>query len=99
MTDEVKREVEFVEVTWTRAVKVFWGFSWRAFLILLLAWLAIGTISAILFVVVGDPETAETVRTIGKFVALIMYFPVGVFVTKIILQTRFSDFRIVLTKE
>ncbi len=101
MTDEVRREVEFVEVTRTRALKVLWGLTWRVGGLSSLTGLLVGIVSAIVSVLARvDPETGlRLTLLVSGIVALIVGPFVSPVVMRMLLNKRFSDFRIVLIKE
>ena len=101
MTDEVRREVEFVEVTRTRALKVLWSLTWRVGGLSSLAGLLVGIISAIVSVIARvDPETGLRLTLLASgIVALIVAPFVGSVVMRMLLKKQFSDFRIALIKQ
>ena len=101
MTDDVRREVEFVEVTRTRALKILWSLTWRVGGLSSLAGLLVGIISAIVSVLARvDPETGlRLTLLVSGIVALIVGPFVSPVVMRMLLKKRFSDFRIVLIKE
>ena len=90
-------DVEFVQVTWMKALKVWWSLLWRGLIFGFLAGAAVGFILGFLMGLARvDPETIKTVCTIGGYIVSI---PVGVVVTKFVLKNRYSDFRIALITE
>ncbi len=101
MTDEVRREVEFVEVTRTRASKVLWSLTWRIGGFSILAGSLVGMISAsVLALARVDPETGLRLTVLASgIVALFLGPVVGPVVMRMVIRKRFSDFRIVLIKE
>ena len=90
-------EVEFVEVDWMRAVKVWWSLLWRSVLFSFLAGAAIGFIIGF-FMGIFKAEQ-ETVKTVSAIAGYIIAIPVGIAVVKHVLSKRYSDFKIALIKE
>jgi len=87
-------ELNFVEVTWQRALKVWWSLIWRGLLFTFLATGAVGlAIGFIMELIKLNPEVIRTVCIIAGYVVCI---PVGIIVTKSILNKHYSDFKIVL---
>ncbi len=101
MTDEVRREVEFVEVTRTRASKVLWSLTWRIGGFSVLAGSLVGMISAIVSALARlDPETGLRVTVLVSGIVTLFVGPGGgPVVMRVVLNERFSDFRIVLIKQ
>ncbi len=90
-------EVEFVQVTWMRTLKVWWSLLWRGFLSWLLSSAIIGSILVIFMELANaEPEIIKTVCVIVGYVVLI---PVGIVVINLVLKTRYSDFKIALIAE
>lgn len=96
MNDEVKAEVKFVEVTWTRALKVWWSFTWRSTLYSSLVGLVIGFISVFATKISGDPQ-------ILSVATLIIAFGCGIYIVvavmEMVLKKEWSDFRIALIEK
>ncbi len=90
-------EAEFVQVTWGRAVKVWWSLLWRG---MLFGFLTGGAAGFILGFFMGlarvDPAIIKNVCTVAGYIISI---PVGIVVTKLVLKNRYSDFRIALIAE
>jgi ABC-type nitrate/sulfonate/bicarbonate transport system permease component len=87
-------EIEFVQITWMRAFKVWWSLLWRG---LLFGFLGGGLVGFILGFFMGlvkaNPETIKSVCTIAGYIVTI---PIGIAVTKLVLRNRYSDFKIAL---
>ncbi|MEE9138899.1 MAG: hypothetical protein V3V07_10190, partial [candidate division NC10 bacterium] len=94
MTDEVRREVEFVEVTRTRASKVLWSLTWRIGGFSALAGFLVGMISAIVSALARlDPETGFRLTLLASGIVVLIVGPlVGPVVMRMLLNKRFSDF-------
>jgi hypothetical protein len=83
-----------VEVTWGRALKVWWSLAWRTVLFGGLAGALMGGIlGAVLGMAGRSPQEIAGVTTwAGIFVGI----PVGVWVVRGVLNRSWSDFRIAL---
>jgi ABC-type antimicrobial peptide transport system permease subunit len=81
--DTVMQEVE---LTWGRAIKVWWSLAWRGLLFGGLAGFVAGMIVGVLG---GEPIH-------GSLAGFVMGIPIGMWVVKIILAKSFSDFRLAL---
>jgi len=87
-------EIEFVQVTWMRAFKVWWSLLWRSLLFGFLAGAGVGLILGfIMGLAKVEPETIKAVCTIAGYIVSV---PVGITVTKIVLKKHYSDFKIAL---
>ena len=83
-----------IEVTWGRAVKVWWSIVWRAVLFSGLAGMvAGGVVGGILGVAGVGPQT---IGTVGTWLGVLVSIPVGIWVVRWVLRKSWSDFRIVL---
>lgn len=90
-------EVEFVQVTWMRAFKVWWSLLWRGMLFGFLAGAGVGFILGfILGLVRVEQGVIKDVCTVAGYIVSI---PVGIAVTKFVLNRRYSDFRIALVRK
>lgn len=89
-------EVEFVEITWMRAVKVWWSLVWRGILFGFLGGAGIGFILGLIMgLIKADPQTIKTTCVIAGYIISI---PIGIAVTKAVLKKRYSGFKIALIK-
>ena len=87
-------EVEIVEVTWMRAFKVWWSLLWRGLLFCFLGGGLVGfTLGFFLGLAKVEPETIKSACTISGYIVSI---PIGIVVTRLVLNNRYSDFKIVL---
>lgn len=83
-----------VEVTWKRAVKVWWSLFWKVALISVGLSFLIGMLLGFLGTAAGVAPTA--LRLISYLIGGAVGVFVGVAVLKSVLTKTFSDFRIVL---
>ena len=87
-------EIEYVQVTWKRAFKVWWSLLWRG---VLFGFLGGGLVGLILGFFMGlaqvDPEAINSACTVAGYIVSI---PIGIVVTKLVLGNQYSDFRIAL---
>jgi ABC-type uncharacterized transport system permease subunit len=87
-------EVEFVEVTWLRAVKVWWSLLWRTVLFVFLASAVIGFIlGMIMGLFKAEPQAIITTSIIIGYIVSIL---IGIAVTRIVLKKEYSDFKLAL---
>lgn len=77
--------MEDVDVTWLRALEIWWAWLWRAFLWSILAGFVVGFVA-------GFVGAVEAAPFLGGAVGL----PIGIWVLKGVLGKTFSDFRIAL---
>ena len=96
MNDEAKAEVKFVEVTWTRALKVWWSFTWRSTLYSSLVVFVIGFISVFATKISGDPQILSVATLI---IGLGCGIYIVVAVMEMVLKKEWSDFRIALIEK
>ena len=90
-------EVEFAQITWMRAFKVWWSLLWRGVLFGFLAGAGVGFILGFFMgLAKAEPEAVKSACTIAGYIVSI---PVGIAVTKWVLKNRYSDFRIALITE
>lgn len=87
-------EVEFIQVTWLRAFKVWWSLLWRGVLLIFLAAAGVGFfLGSLMQLMKFEQEIIKTVCIISGYIISI---PVGIAVTKFVLTTHYSDFKIAL---
>mgnify|MGYP001769822365 CR=1 FL=1 len=83
-----------VEVTWGRAVRVWWSLVWRTVLFGVLAGLGVGFVFSFLGSIAGMSQGSIFIySTIAGYATGI---PIGIWVLKTVLSKRFSDFRLAL---
>jgi hypothetical protein len=83
-----------LEVTWFRAMKVWWSLGWRAILFGALAGGVAGFVIGLLGAAAGVPS--EQISRYGGLAGIAVGIPVGIWVVRIVLRKSWSDFRIVL---
>lgn len=74
-----------VELSWERAIKVWWSLAWRGVLFGGIA----GFVAGFIFGVLGLPNRSDVA-------GLVVGIPISVWVVKIVLAKSFSDFRLAL---
>ena len=90
----VMTEINFVEVTWERALRVWWSLICRG---LFFGFLAIATVGLILgFILELVRLESEIIRVSCLIAGYLICVPVGIAVTKSILNKHYSDFKIAL---
>ena len=83
-----------LEVTFSRATKVWWSLSWRAILFGILAGGAAGFVIGIISA--AARVAPEQMPKYGGLAGLAVGIPVGIWVVQTVLKKSWSDFRIVL---
>ena len=83
-----------IEVTWGRAIKVWWSLIWRAVLFGGLAGMVAGGVVGGILGAMGAP--LQTISTVGGWLGILIGIPVGIWVVRSALRKSWSDFRIVL---
>jgi hypothetical protein len=83
-----------LEVTFSRATKVWWSLLWRAILFGILAGVAAGIPFGIICAVAR--VAPEQTSRYGGLVGAALGIPVGIWVVQTVLKKSWSDFRIVL---
>ena len=87
-------ESRSLEVTFSRAMKVWWSLAWRGVLFGILAGGAAGFVIGMIGAAMHVPP--EQMSRLGGLAGLIVGIPVGILVVQVVLQKSYSDFRIVL---
>ena len=82
------------DVTWARAMKVWWSLAWRGLLFGGLAGFAGGFVMGIIGGLAG--AKAETVSLLGTLAGGLAAVPVGIWVVRTVLRKSWSDFQIAL---
>ena len=97
MVDEIVSNVNTVEVTWMHAIKVWWSFTWRMLAYGFIGGFIIGLFLGFIMAMMGANEVA--INNACRIAGFIIGIPIGIAVVKIVLQKRYSDFRIALLSE
>ena len=85
---------EGLEVTWGRAVKVWWSIAWRAVLVSVLLGFAVGIVVGLF--AVGGGMSAVAAASLGQLIGGVLGITVSVWAVRKALTRSFSDFTIVL---
>ena len=83
-----------LKVTWNHALKVWWSIVWRALLFCSIAGFVAGFVVG--FFGANGGVNRETITILSALAGAIVGVPVGIWVIKIVLQKRFSGFRLAL---
>lgn len=83
-----------LEITWLRALKIWWSLTWRVMLFGAVAGFLIGIPAGIVMGMLNlDPGLGEVVL---QLVMLPIWFALGVWVTHRVLRLEYADFRLAL---
>ena len=94
MNEEIKQDVKLIDVTWKRAIKIYWSMLWRIIILSLIApIIMIYTIGIILHQIEG---TNSIFMSFLPFLCIVFTIIVSFFVLKSTLNKQYSDFRISL---
>jgi ABC-type dipeptide/oligopeptide/nickel transport system permease subunit len=83
-----------IEVTWGHALKVWWSFFWRAVIFCAVAGFVLGFIIGIIGGIAGADH--QVITMLSGFAGVIISLPVAIWVVKIVLKKKYSNFRIAL---
>jgi hypothetical protein len=83
-----------LEVTWGRAVKVWWSIAWRTLLVSVLLGFAVGIVFGVFAAAGGMGAVAAA--SLGQVIGGVLGIAVSVWAVRKGLTRSFSDFRIVL---
>lgn len=82
-----------LEVTWTRATKIWWSLAWRGVLFGMIAAALAGFLVGLVLGSAGNPELVEpTARITGMAVGI----PIGIWVVRTVLSKEYRHYRIAL---
>jgi hypothetical protein len=85
-----------LEVTWGRALKVWWSLAWRA---LLFGGIGGFIAGAIIGAIAGAMGVAPaTIANLGSLAGFLISIPIGMWVVRNVLRKSWSDFEIVLVE-
>ena len=83
-------EMNTVELTWSRAGKVWWSFVWRCTLVSAVAGGVLGGIGGVSVALMGG-STDDAMRA-GSFLGQVGYIPASLIVMRTVLGRRYGDF-------
>jgi hypothetical protein len=86
-----------LEVTWNRALTVWWSLAWRGLLFGFLAGLLAGFIIGFFGRLLGIDR--GLVNSLSKLAGIVVSIPVGMWVVRVVLRKKFSEFRITLVED
>lgn len=88
-----------LEVTWKRAIKVWWAYFWRN-LLAILAGMVIGAIlgAVIGFILGALGVSIETIRMVTMPIGFALGLVISIIPIKMILNKDFGEFKLVLLK-
>lgn len=89
-----------LEVTWGRAVRIWWSYFWRSLIGILAAMLiggVVGGIAGFLLGMLGAP--VGLVKSVGLLIGASAGIAMSVFPIKLILGKDFGEFRLVLVQK
>ena len=84
-------EATVLEVTWRRALIIWWSLLWRSAVFAGLLGALLGGIGGVVVAVEGRPDLGATV---GRFLGQLGAIPVSLFVLRWVLRKRFKGFSI-----
>lgn len=88
-----------IEVTWGRAVKVWWSYLWRNIIAMIGAMVAGGIVGFIVGFVLGAlGAPTETIQIITAPIGVVIGLLISIVPIKMILGMNFGEFRLVLVK-
>ena len=88
-----------LEVTWNRAIRVWWSYLWRNLLAILAAMLLGGLAGFFIGVVTGILGiSTETTKLMATVVGAVIGLAISIVPIKLILGKDFGEFRLVLVK-
>ena len=85
--------MEELEVTWNRAIRIWWSLAWRGLLFGVIAGAIVGFIVGVAMGALGRPEEGGIY---GQVAGMIAGIPVGMWVVKVVLSKEFRHYRIAL---
>lgn len=86
--------MEELELTWTRAIKIWWSLVWRLMVYSMVLGLLISLPIGLLAAALGLDE-AQT-RMLSQGMASLLSLLLGIWVLRVVLSKHYSDFRVML---
>jgi len=88
-----------LEITWKRAIKVWWSYLWRNLLTIIVGIIIGAIIGGILGFALGAfGLSKETIQTVVTPIGFIIGFAISIVPMKLILGKDFGEFRLVLVE-
>lgn len=88
-----------LEVTWKRAIKVWWSYFWRSILAIIAAAFVGGIVGGILGFVLGMFGVAkESIQAVMGPIGFVIGVGISIIPLKLILGKNFGEFRLVLVE-
>ena len=88
-----------LEVTWKRAIVVWWAYLWRNLLAIIAGVIIGAIIGGILGFILGAMGTSvETIRTVTMPIGFVLGLLISIVPIKMILNKDFGEFRLVIVK-
>ena len=86
-----------LEITWNRALKVWWSYLWRNLIAIICSMLIGGIIGGVIgFIMGGLGASEETIRLAVTPVGFVIGLAISIIPIKLILGKNFGEFRLVL---
>ena len=86
-----------LEVTWSRAIKVWWSYVWRNLIAIIVSMIMGGIAGFIIgFTMAALGATEETMKITATIVGFIIGVAISIVPMKMILGMNFGEFRLVL---
>ena len=76
-----------LEVTFTRAARFWWAYTWRMLLIMLMVGIVLGFISV---------PFGGIVDRVMRIIIILISIPIGVWVFMLVLRKRYRKFKVIL---
>ncbi len=86
-----------LEVTWKRAMKVWWSYLWRSIIAMIVAIILSGVFGFIIGFIIGVfGASTQTLQYISVSIGMIMGLIISIVPIRMILGKDFGEFRLVL---
>jgi hypothetical protein len=88
-----------LEITWRRALRIWWSYLWRNLIAIIVAMLLGGIVGFVIGFILGSLGiSVETIQLITAPIGAVIGLVISVFPLKMILGKDFGEFRLVLVK-
>ncbi|MGH8507064.1 MAG: hypothetical protein ACRETM_14060 [Stenotrophobium sp.] len=89
-----------LEITWGRAIRIWWSYFWRNLIAILAAVIVGGVIGGILGAIMGTAGASmKTIQMVSMPIGLILGLGISVIPMKMILGKDFGEFRLALVQK